>query len=136
MEQKRLGKNSFADIPNGAPGVETSLMILYSEGVLKKKITLNKMVEIISYNPSKIFGLSSKGNIEPGKDADIVIFDPNKKKTLSKQTLHSNIDYSIYEGLEITGVPEITISRGKVICENDTFLGTKGHGKYIKRYLT
>jgi dihydropyrimidinase len=135
MEQKRLGINSFAAIPNGGPGVETSLMLLYTYGVLKKRITLNKMVEVLAYNPAKIFGIKDKGSIAIGKDADLVIFNPNKKMVLSKDTLHSNIDYSIYEGLEVTGIPEITISRGKIICDNGNFLGEKGYGKYLNRYL-
>lgn len=135
MKQKELGKDSFAKIPNGAPGVETSMMLLYSEGVLKGKITLNKLVEVMSYNPAKLFGMESKGAIETGKDADIVIFDPNAKKTLTPSTLHSLSDYTPFEGLEVTGVPVMTLSKGKIICNNGQFTGEKGWGKYLKRKL-
>jgi len=135
MEQKKLGKDSFAKIPNGAPGTETIMMLLHSEGVLKGKITLNKMVEVISYNPAKIFGLGAKGAIEVGKDADIVIFDPDAKKKLSASTLHSMSDYTPFDGIEITGVPIITMSRGKIVCDNGKFTGEKGWGKFIKRKI-
>ena len=135
MEQKGLGKDSFAKIPNGAPGVETSLMLLYSEGVRKGRITLNKLVEVLCYNPSKLFGLSSKGAVEVGKDADIVLLDPDKKMTLSVSTLHSLSDYTPFDGLEVTGVPVMTMSKGKIICDNGVFKGENGWGKYLKRKL-
>lgn len=135
MQQKEMGLNSFASIPNGGPGVETSLMILHSEGVLKNRITLNKMVEIMSQNPAKLFGLGNKGSLTVGKDADIVIFDAHKEVVFSKDTLHSNIDYSVYDGLKITGMPVTTISKGKILCDNDTFFGVKGQGEYLQRKI-
>jgi len=135
LKDKDLGRERFDKIPNGAAGVETSLMLLHSEGVLKNKITLNKMVEVMSYNPAKIFGLAQKGAIEIGKDADIVIFDPKQKMTLSHKTLHTNNDYSPYEGLEVTGKPVVTMSRGKLIWDRGNFVGSQGWGKFLKRKI-
>lgn len=135
LADKNMGIGSFDKIPNGAPGVETSMMLLYSEGVLKNRISINKMVEVLSFNPAKIFGLNTKGAIEVGKDADIVIFDPQAKKTLSHKTLHTQNDYSPYEGMDITGIPLVTMSRGKVVCNNGKFTGDTTWGKFISRKL-
>jgi dihydropyrimidinase len=135
MDQKKLGIDSFAKIPNGAPGVETTLMLLHSEGVLKGRITLEKMVEVTSQNPAKIFGLGRKGAIEVGKDADLVIFDPNLRKRLSHTTLHTKNDYSPYEGLEVTGAPVLTMARGAIVCDNGKLTGSKGWGRFVERRL-
>lgn len=135
LGDKKLGLHRFDKIPNGAPGVETSLMLLYSEGVLKNRITLNKLVEVFAYNPAKIFGLKNKGSIEVGKDADIVVFDPNVKRTVSYKNLHTKNDYSPYEGVEVVGVPVLTMSRGEIICEGDKLIGKAGRGKFIKREI-
>ncbi len=135
MDQKKMGIDSFAKIPNGAPGVETILMLLHSEGVRKGKITLEKMVEVTSQNPARIFGLQQKGAVQVGKDADLVIFDPNQRKKLSHTTLHTKNDYSPYEGLEVTGVPVLTMSRGAIVCDNGKLSGSQGWGRFVERKL-
>ena len=114
-EQKHLGDGDFSKIPNGAPGIETRMSLVYDGGVRTGKISLNRFVELTSTSPAKIFGLfPRKGTIAPGSDADIVIFDPEKKTTLSAKTQHMKVDYNPYEGREVTGVTETVISRGKV----------------------
>jgi len=133
-EQKELGKNDFSKIPNGAPGIETRLHLVYDGGVRKGRISLNRFVELTSTSPAKIFGLfPKKGTVAPGSDADIVIFDPEKKHTLSARTLHMRVDYNPYEGREITGKVETVLSRGKVIVQNDKFTGKAGAGEFLKR---
>ncbi len=134
MKQKEMGKNDFTKIPNGIPGVETSLPLLFTEGVRKGRITLNRMVEVFSTNPAKLYGLyPQKGTISVGSDADLVIFDPEKEVILSVEVLHQNVDYTPFEGFKVKGYPVITLVRGKVICENGKFLGEKGYGKFLKR---
>ncbi|WP_369017755.1 dihydropyrimidinase [Thermatribacter velox] len=135
MEQKKLGLGDFTKIPNGAPGVETTLPLLYSEGVLKGRISLNRMVEVLSTNPACLFGLPNKGSLAVGYDADIVIFDPDKEVVLSYQDLHMCTDYSPYEGLRVKGYPVTTISRGRVIVENGIFTGDFTHGRFVARRL-
>jgi len=132
-EQKRRHSETFANVPNGVPGVELRLPIIYSEGVRKGRISLTRMVDICSTNAAKLFGLyPKKGAILPGSDADIVIFDPKIEKTITVETLHMGTDYTIYEGMKVTGWPVITILRGKVIVENESYLGKKGDGSFIK----
>ena len=112
-EQKLLGKDDFSKIPNGHPAIENRMELLYSEGVNKGKITLNKYVEVACTNPAKIFGMfPRKGTIAVGSDADIVIFDPNEKHTLSAKTHHMNVDYCGYEGWEVTGKVKTVLLRG------------------------
>ena len=133
-EQKRLGKDDFTKIPNGVAGTEVIVPILFSEGVRKNRITLNQWVRITSYNPAKLFGLyPRKGTLSVGSDADIVIFDPEKKITLTKENLHSKQDHSIYEGITVTGWPVATIVRGRMVQENGKVLVDKGYGKFIPR---
>ncbi len=132
--QKTMGKDDFTKIPNGAPGVETTLPLLYSEGVVKGRITVNKLVEVFSTNPAKVYGLyPRKGTISVGSDADIVILDPEKEVTLSVDVLHQNVDYTPYEGFRVKGYPVTTLVRGKVICSDGEFLGEKGYGKFLPR---
>ena len=133
-EQKLLGKNDFAKIPNGHPAIEHRLELLFSEGVNKGKITIHKFVEVACTNPAKIFGMfPRKGTIAVGADADILIFDPNEKHKLSAKTHHMNVDYSAYEGWEITGKVKTVLLRGKVAIENNHCQIDKGFGKFIKR---
>jgi len=133
-EQKELGKGDFSKIPNGAPGIETRMSLLFDGGVRTGKIPVNRWVELTSTSPAKIFGLfPRKGTIAPGSDADIVVFDPNKKQTLSAKTLHMKVDYNPYEGREVTGTSETVLSRGKVIVENGRFTGKAGAGSFLKR---
>lgn len=133
-KQKLLGAEDFSKIPNGHPAIENRMELLYSEGVHKKKISLNKYVEIACTNPAKIFGMfPRKGTIAIGSDADIIIFDPEKKHVLSASTHHMNVDYSAYEGWEINGKVKTVILRGKVAVDNDECLLPKGYGQFIKR---
>lgn len=133
-EQKLMGKDDFSKIPNGHPAIENRMELLYSEGVHKGKITLNKYVEVACTNPAKIFGMfPRKGTIAVGSDADIVIFDPNEKHTLSAKTHHMNVDYSGYEGWELTGKVKTVLLRGQVAIDDDKCLVDKGYGQFIKR---
>jgi dihydropyrimidinase len=133
-EQKKMGENDFSKIPNGHPAIEHRIELLFSEGVTKGKISLNKFVEVSSTNAAKIFGMyPRKGCIAPGSDADLVIFDPTEKHTISVKTHHMNCDYSAYEGWEVTGKCKTIILRGQVVVEDDKLLANKGYGKFIKR---
>jgi dihydropyrimidinase len=133
-EQKLLGKNDFARIPNGHPAIENRMELLYSEGVDKGRITLNKYVEVACTNPAKIFGMfPRKGTIAVGSDADIVIFDPTEKHVISAKTHHMNVDYSGYEGWEVTGKVKTVLLRGQVAIDNNQCLVKKGYGQFIKR---
>lgn len=133
-EQKLMGKDDFSKIPNGHPAIENRMELLYSEGVHKGKISLNKYVEVACTNPAKIFGMfPRKGTLAPGSDADIVIFDPNEEHELSAATHHMNVDYSAYEGWPITGKVKTVVLRGTVAIDNGECLIEKGYGKFIKR---
>lgn len=133
-DQKQLGVDDFSKIPNGGPGVENRMSLVYNGGVKAGRISLNRFVEITSTSAARIFGLfPKKGTIAIGSDADIVIFDPEKKMTISAKTHHMNVDYNCYEGMEVTGITETVLSRGKVIIENGQYVGKPGDGKYLKR---
>jgi dihydropyrimidinase len=133
-EQKVLGHDDFSKIPNGAPGIETRMSLVYDGGVRPGRISLNRWVELTSTSPAKIFGMfPRKGTIAPGSDADIVVFNPEKKMTLSAKTHHMKVDYNPYEGREVVGVSETVISRGKVIIEKGKFTGRTGAGQFLKR---
>ena len=132
--QKELGRNSFAQIPNGMPGIETRLYLLWDGGVRKGRISMNRFVEITSTAPAKIFGLyPHKGTIAVGADADLVVWDPDKKHVLSQKSLHMRVDYSPFEGQEVTGAPAYVLSRGKVVVEHSRYVGKKGDGRFVKR---
>src|SRR4029434_5823079 len=132
-EQKELGKDDFTKIPNGAPGVEHRVSLIYN-GVVETRISLNRFVELTSTAAAKIFGLfPKKGTIAVGSDADIVIFDPNREQTISAATHHMRVDYSAYEGWRVRGVTETVLSRGRVIVENNEFKGKAGAGRLLKR---
>ncbi len=134
MKEKRLGENDFSKIPNGAPGIETRMSLVYDGGVRAGRISLNRFVELTSTSPAKIFGLfPRKGTIAPGSDADIVVFDPNRTITLSAKTLHMNVDYNPYEGRQVTGATDTVLSRGRVIIEDGKFVGRAGAGSFLKR---
>src|SRR5437868_7464790 len=133
MKEKRLGENDFSKIPNGAPGVETRMSLVYDGGVRPGRISLNRFVELTSTSPAKIFGLfPRKGTIAPGSDADIVIFDPNRTITLAAKTLHMNCDYNPYEGRQVTGATDTVLSRGRVVIEDGKFVGKAGEGRFLK----
>ena len=132
-EQKELGKDDFTKIPNGAPGVEHRVPLIYN-GVVENRIGLNRFVELTSTAAAKMFGLfPKKGTIAIGSDADIVIFDANREQTLSVKTHHMNVDYSAYEGKTIKGVVETVLSRGSVVIDNGEFKGKSGQGQFLKR---
>jgi dihydropyrimidinase len=133
-EQKTLGEGDFSKIPNGAPGIETRMSLVYDGGVRPGRISLSRFVELTSTSPAKIFGLfPRKGTIAPGSDADLVIFDPEKKVRLSAKTLHMKVDYNPYEGREVTGATDTVISRGRVVIDGGKFVGRAGSGAFLKR---
>jgi dihydropyrimidinase len=132
--RKKVAGNDFSKCPNGLPGIETRIPLLFSEGVMKYKITLNRFVEINCTNPAKVMGMyPQKGVLKEGSDADIVIIDPEKKITITNDILHQNVDYTPFEGFELEGYPILTMSRGQIIVKDNKFIGSKGHGKFMKR---
>ena len=138
-DQKMLGIDDFSKIPNGGPGVENRMSLVFNGGVNSGRISLNKFVELTSTAAAKTFGLfPKKGTIAVGSDADIVIFDPNRTETISVNNMcthHMNVDYNTYEGFEVTGFTETVLSRGKVIIDNCEYVGKKGDGHFLKRGL-
>jgi len=138
-DQKILGINDFSKIPNGGPGVENRMSLVYNGGVNSGRISLNKFVELTSTAAAKTFGLfPKKGTIAVGSDADIVIFDPHRKETISINnacTHHMRVDYNAYEGFEVTGFTETVLSRGKIIIDKCEYVGKKGDGRFLKRGL-
>ena len=132
--QKELGRDSFAKIPNGGPGVEDRLTMVYQGGVVERGFSLNKWVDLCSTASAKLFGMfPRKGTIAVGSDADIVLFDPNKQRVISAKTHHMNCDYSLFEGQAVRGEPVTVLSRGKTVIENGQYVGSKSDGKFIKR---
>jgi dihydropyrimidinase len=125
--------DTFTDIPNGLPGIELLVPVIFSEGVIKRGLSLERFVEVVSTNAAKIFGFyPKKGVIAPGSDADIVIIDPDRKHSLNAADLHMKTDFSIFEGMEVTGWPVMTMLRGKVIVENEKFVGQPGDGEFVR----
>lgn len=134
MDQKAMGKDDFSKIPNGAPGIEHRMELMYSEGVAKGRISLNRFVGLNCTAPAKIFGLfPRKGTIAVGSDADLVIFDPKAKHTISAETHHMKCDYSAYEGWQVTGKVKTVLLRGTVAIDGGRTLVGKGFGKYLPR---
>jgi dihydropyrimidinase len=132
--QKTLGEGDFSKIPNGGPGIENRLQMIHHFGVGGGHISLNRMVELLATNPAKLFGLyPRKGTLAVGSDADVVVFDPNKKVTISAATHHSKVDYNLYEGTEVVGSPEVVLLRGNVLVENDELVASPGIGQYVAR---
>jgi dihydropyrimidinase len=135
-EQKELGLDDFTKIPNGGPGIEHRMSLIYSGGVARGRFSVNRFVELVSTTPAKLFGLyPRKGTIAVGSDADLVIFDPERKHTISAKTHHMRVDYSMFEGIEVTGMPDVVLSRGRVVIEDNKFLGRVGAGEFLKRAL-
>lgn len=133
-EQKELGRDDFTKIPNGGPGVEHRMSLIYSGGVASRRFSANRFVELVSTTPAKLFGLyPRKGTIAVGSDADLVIFDPNRKHTISAKTHHMRVDYSMFEGIQVTGMPDVVLSRGRVVVQGDKFQGRAGQGEFLKR---
>jgi dihydropyrimidinase len=133
-EQKELGKDDFTKIPNGGPGIEHRLSLVYSGGVHGKRFSPNRFVQLVSTAPAKLFGLyPRKGTVAIGSDADLVVFDPNAEQIISAKTHHMRVDYSMFEGIRVKGVPKIVLSRGRTIIENGKFIGKPGAGEFLKR---
>jgi dihydropyrimidinase len=133
-DQKVLGKGDFTKIPNGGPGIENRLQLIYHHGVNAGKLSLNRFVELTSTTPARLFGMyPKKGEIVPGSDADLVLWDPNAAYTISAQTHHMRVDYSMFEGFQVKGNARTVLSRGEVIVDNGQFLGKAGRGNYLKR---
>lgn len=131
---KQAGAKDFTSCPNGAPGVEERLRVLFSEGVMKGRITLPQMVKYLCTNPCRMYGLyPQKGTLLPGSDADIVILDPTKSRVLTHTDMHGACDYTCYEGWKVKGDIELVMLRGNVIVKDNHFLGEKGCGNYLKR---
>src|SRR6476659_5623004 len=132
--QKTLGKADFTKIPNGGPGLEDRLKMIHHFGVREGRISLNRMVDLLATQPAKLFGLyPRKGTIAPGSDADIVIFDPNRKTIISALTQHSKSDYNLYEGTEVTGDVDVTLIRGTVVVEDGVLHVEPGFGRFVER---
>jgi dihydropyrimidinase len=133
-EQKELGKDDFTKIPNGGPGIEHRLSLIYTGGVHGKRFSANRFVELVSTTPAKLFGLyPRKGTIAVGSDADLVLFDPNAEHTISAKTHHMRVDYSMFEGIRVKGMPKTVLSRGRVIVDKLQFTGRPGAGQFLRR---
>ncbi len=133
-EQKEMGKDDFTKIPNGGPGIEHRLSLVYSGGVHGKHFSPNRFVQLVSTAPAKLFGLyPRKGTVAVGSDADLIVFDPNEEQVISAKTHHMKVDYSMFEGIKVKGVPKVILSRGRTIIENNLFVGKAGAGAFLKR---
>ena len=132
--QKTLGRESYEAIPGGLPGIEARLSLIYSFGVASGRMTAQRWVEVCCANPARIFGLyPRKGSLEPGADADVVLFDPHLQWTLTHARLHEQVDYTPYEGFKMQGSPVLTLLRGQVVAEGGEFRGRQGQGTYLRR---
>lgn len=132
LEQKEMGKDNFRNMPNGCSGIEVLYPYMLSQAN-KGKISFNRVVELCASNPAKLYGCEDrKGNIAPGMDADIVIYDPNKSFEISPESMHSNTDNTIWDGMTLEGYPVMTISRGRVVYNDGQFIDARGHGEFVK----
>src|SRR5271154_6684286 len=133
-EQKELGKDDFTKIPNGGPGIEHRVSLVYSGGVHGNRFSPNRFVQLVSTAPAKLFGLyPRKGTVAVGSDADLIVFDANEEQTISVKTHHMRVDYSMFEGTRVKGVTKTVLSRGRVIVENGKFVGKVGAGEFLRR---
>jgi dihydropyrimidinase len=132
--QKILGRDDFSKIPNGCPGIEDRLQVLHEAGVRRGRFDLSRFVALTATEPARIFGLQGrKGAIAPGLDADIVIWDMERSRQMGARTSHSRVDYNLYEGMTVQGVPEKVFVRGTLIVDGNRFLGERGTGRYLRR---
>ncbi|MBI3664317.1 MAG: dihydropyrimidinase [Acidobacteria bacterium] len=133
-EQKEMGKDDFTKIPNGGPGIEHRLSLVYTGGVHGGRFSANRFVQLVSTGPAKLFGLyPRKGTVAVGSDADVIVFDPNFEQTISAKTHHMRVDYSMFEGIHTKGAPKVVLSRGRVVIENNLFVGRAGAGQFLRR---
>ena len=133
-EQKELGQDDFTKIPNGGPGIEHRLSLVYTGGVQGGRFSPNRFVQLVATAPAKLFGMfPRKGTIAVGSDADLVLFDANAEQVISATTHHMRVDYSMFEGIRVKGLPKTVLSRGRTIVENGKFVGRAGSGEFIKR---
>lgn len=136
QKKLQMGKSDFSKCPNGIPGIELRVPLIFSEGAMKGRISLNRFVEVVATAPARIMGLyPKKGCIAPGSDGDIVIIDPDLRSTIKHGMLHENVDFTPYEGMSIQGWPILTMVRGNVVAKDGEFVGKKGYGKFVKRRL-
>jgi dihydropyrimidinase len=132
--QKRTGLGNFAKIPNGTGGLEDRMPVLWTKGVNTGRLTPNEFVAVTSTNIAKILGLyPKKGAVLVGADADLVVWDPKRKKTLSAKAQQSGIDYNVFEGIEVTGLPRFTLTRGKLVVREAEVMTEQGHGQFVAR---
>jgi len=131
--QKEMGRSDFRKIPNGLPGVEDRVDVVHDAGVVSGRITPSRFVELVSTAPARMFGLPRKGSVAVGMDADVVVYDPNRKHVMSAKSHHMAVDYSCYEGREVQGGSDVVVSRGKVVVDHGRWLGSAGHGKFQRR---
>ena len=133
-DQKQLGVGDFRKVPNGLPGVEDRVDLLHDGGVVGGRLTKERWVEVLSAAPARMFGLAGrKGVVASGAEADLVVYDPTRKHTISASTHHMNVDYSCYEGRDVTGGSDVVLSRGRIVVENGEWKGEKGWGRFLKR---
>jgi dihydropyrimidinase len=123
----------FDRISNGGPGIETLLTIAYSEGVATGRLPVERLVDLVATAPARLFGLTRKGAIEVGRDADLVLFDPSARRTIRAADLHHTSDYTPYEGLDVTGSVRSVFVRGRAVIRDGTFVGERGHGRFVER---
>ena len=133
--EKKVPAPPFDRISNGAPGIETLLALLFSEGVARGRISVERMVDLLATTPARLFGLGSKGSVEPGLDADLVLFDPSARRTLTAGDLHHTSDYTPYEGMEVSGAVRSVFVRGRAVVRDDEFLGERGYGRFVERSI-
>jgi dihydropyrimidinase len=133
--EKRHSDVTFDAISNGAPGIETLLSVVYSEGVAKGRLTLERMVDVLSTTPARLFGLPRKGSLEPGRDADLVLFDPAASRALRAADLHHTSDYTPYEGLPVRGAVRTVLVRGREVIRDGDFVGARGFGRFVERSM-
>jgi len=134
--KRQLGKDDFSRSPCGLPGIELRVPLMFSEGVMKGRISPNRFVEIVAASPARIMGLyPQKGRIAPGSDGDIIIIDPDQRCTVAHKMLHENVDFTPYEGMDIRGWPIMTMVRGQIVAKDGEFVGKKGFGRFLKRGL-
>jgi dihydropyrimidinase len=134
--EKRDTGQPFTDVSNGAPGVETLLTIAYAFGVATGRIALPRLVDLLSTTPARLFGMPSKGAIEVGRDADLLLFDPTARRVVRQADLHHTSDFTPYEGMAVEGKVRQVLSRGRVIVRDGEWLGARGHGRYLGRRLS